>query len=206
MSDENHVPASRSPAAEPRAQASPETADRAVLKLTEEAAVGCDCHEGIPRDGDGIPTYFILPPVDRAYYEERLASFERAWNATKDPAYYRQANTWVGCFRQPHPPWLIQAGDVLAAKKRTPKHDEDYADAQRHFRRHEIVRDLVAAGWKEEAAFAEASARLKKMGIRGSASRTIEDSYRKVLREFKAGRNGRYKPLAHERFRAINRG
>jgi hypothetical protein len=218
----------RSLAAEPRAQASPETANRAsgewrlqdlpedvrrdpaklrayVLKLAEEAAARWDySHEGIPRDSDGVPTYVILPPPDRAYYEERLASFERAWNATKDPAYYRQANTWVGCFRQPHPPWLIEAGDMLAAGQRTPKHDEDYADAQRHFLRYQRVRDHIAAGLDEDRAISKAIEELAKMQAAASWY-TVRDSYKKVLRELQANGLGRYTPFVHGRFRTVTR-
>jgi hypothetical protein len=164
---------------------------------------GCDCHEGIPRDDTGVPTYFILPPDLRAYYEEKLAGFERAWNATKDPAYYRQANAWNHFHRQPQPRWLYEAGDAIAAGRRSKNDDKRYLKNQRHLIRYETVRVFRAAGWTEDEALDKAREELARMGA--AASRyTIKDSYDRMKREFKAKRFGHYKPLAHGRFRTIN--
>jgi hypothetical protein len=164
---------------------------------------GCDCHEGIPRDNAGLPTYFILPPDMRAKYEERLAGFERAWNATKDPAYFRQALAWNHNYRQPTPQWLFEAGDAIAAGRRTKQHDERYLDAMRHLERYRTVRAFREAGWTEDEALDKAIEELARKGL--AASRyTIKDSYDRMKREYKAKRHGRYKPLVHGRYRTIN--
>jgi hypothetical protein len=174
---------------EPRPQAPTETA-------------GCDCHEGIPRDSDGVPTYFILPPADRAKYEERMSGLKQAWDATRDPAYFREAFTWSFLYRQPTPRWLYEAGDTIAAGRRTKQHDERYLDGQRHLLRYEMVRAFREAGWTEDEALDKACERLREMGAAASRS-TIEDSYDRIWRELQAKRFGRYKPLVQPRFRTI---
>jgi hypothetical protein len=175
---------------EPRAQAPTETA-------------GCDCHENIPKDENGDPIFLILPPAMRAKYEKRMAGLERAWNATKDPAYFREANAWAHIYRQPTPRWLYEAGDALAAGRRTKQHDERYLDAQRHRLRYETVRDFREAGWTEDEALDKAVEELKGT-IAFAARSTIKGSYDRMKREFKAKRFGHYKPLVHGRFRTIN--
>jgi hypothetical protein len=164
---------------------------------------GCDCHENIPKDENGVPIFFILPPAERAYYEERLAGFEKAWHATRDPAFYRQANAWNYLHRQPPPRWLYDAGDEIAAERRTKQHDERYLDAMRHLNRYEMVRAFIAAGWDEKQAIDKACEELERRGAAASWY-TIADSYRKVLRELKVGRFGHYKPFVHGRFRTID--
>jgi hypothetical protein len=163
----------------------------------------CDCHEGIPRDSEGVPTYFILPPADRAYYEERLAGFEKAWKATKDPAWFAHASKWADIFRQPHPPWLSEAGQTVAAGTRTKQHDERYLDGQRHLIRYQTVRAFREAGGTEDEALDKAVEELAKKGFAASRS-TIKGSYDRMKRELKAKRFGRYKPFANERFRTVN--
>jgi hypothetical protein len=165
---------------------------------------GCDCHEGIPRDADGVPTYFILPPTVRAGYEERLAGFERAWNTTKDPAYFREANAWVYLHRQPTPRWLYEAGDAIASGRRTRDHDNRYLAGQRHLIRYETVRAFREAGWTEDEALDKAVEELARRGL-AAARLTIKDSYDRMRRELQAGRFPRYKPLLRaDRFRTVN--
>ena len=109
---------------------------------------GCDCHENIPKDANGDPIFLILPPGIRAKYEERMSGLEQAWAATKDPAYFREANS-LGAFlyRQPTPRWLYEAGDAIAAGRRTKQHDEKYLDGQRPF----LVRYTTVHAYREES-------------------------------------------------------
>jgi hypothetical protein len=164
---------------------------------------GCDCHENIPKDENGVPIFFILPPDIRAKYERRLSGFERAWNATKDPAYFRQALAWNHLHRQPTSRWLYEAGDAIAAERRTRQHDERYLDRQRHFLRYEIVRAFREAGLTLDEALDKACERLGGMGAAASRS-TVADSYDRIRRELRTNRFGRYKPLVHGRYRTIN--
>jgi C4-dicarboxylate-specific signal transduction histidine kinase len=164
---------------------------------------GCDCHENILKDANGDPIFLILPPAIRAKYEERLSGFEQAWNATKDPAYFREANAWAHFHRQPTPRWLFEAGDEVAAGRRTKQHDERYLDAMRHWMRYQTVRAFREAGCTEDEALDKACKELERR--RAAVSKyTIKDSYDRIKREFKAKRHGRYKPFLHGRFRTIN--
>jgi hypothetical protein len=161
---------------------------------------GCDCHEGIPRDSAGVPTYFILPPADRAKYGERMSDLKQAWDATRDPAYFREAFTWSFLYRQPTPRWLYEAGDAIAAGRRTKQHDEQYLDGQRHLVRYETVRAFREAGCSEDEALDKAVEDLARRGQ--AASRyTVKDSYDRIWRELQGGRFGRYQPLVQPRFR-----
>jgi hypothetical protein len=162
-----------------------------------------DDHENIPKDENGVPVFFILPPSIRAKYERRLSGFERAWNATKDPAFFRQAFALSHLHRQPTPRWLYEAGDAIAAGRRTRRHDEHYLDGQRHLRRYQIVRAFRKAGLSLDKALDKACERLGEMGAAAARS-TIEDSYDRIRRELQANRFGFYKPLVHGRYRTIN--
>jgi hypothetical protein len=166
--------------------------------------LGCDCHEGIPRDSAGVPTYFILPPADRAYYEEKLAGFEKAWEATKDPAWFAHASAWADLFRQPHPPWLSKASQMVAARQRTKDDDRRYRKNQSHLLRYQTVRAHREAGCSEDEALDRAVKELAKIRGEAAARSTIEDSYNRMKREFKAKRFGYYKPFVQGRFRTIN--
>jgi hypothetical protein len=200
-----------------------------VAKLADEdAAIGNSYdYTGIPLNSDGTPTIFLLPSGTRAYYEERLASFEKAWNATKDPAYYRQANKWTRIFRQPQPDWLAEAGDMLAAELRakSPSFDERYEDNQKHFVRFMWVRDhldpaLAALGVKfhtsmpgeglpagvsktkyrnlEKQALDKAFAALNPTeDAEGNAWSTIKSSFGRVGRNIKNHLFGHYTPISH---------
>jgi hypothetical protein len=171
----------------PRPQAPTETA-------------GCDCHENIPKDANGDPIFLILPPGDRAKYEKRMASLKQAWAATEDPAYFREATTLQFIHRQPTPRWLYEAGDAIAAGRRTRQHDEQYLDGQRHLRRYTTVRAFREAGYTEDAALDKAVEELARTG-HAAARTTIKDSYDRIRRELQAGRYGRYQPLVQPRFR-----
>ena len=118
-----------------------------VKKLNEEdAAIARSFdYEGIPIDAEGVPTYFRLSPGMRVNYEQRLAGIERAWNATKDPAFAREANAWAAIHRQPHPSWLNEANDTMVAELRagSSKYDNNFKDNQAHFIRYEQVRDRL---------------------------------------------------------------
>jgi hypothetical protein len=159
---------------EPRAQVPAETP-------------GCDCHENIPKDANGNPVFLILPPHDRARYEEWMAEYEQAWRTTKDPIYFRAASTVNFIHRQPQPRWLYEAGDEIAAGRRTKRHEQRYLDALRHCLRYETVSHLRAEGLTLEEALTKAGEKLERMGL--AASRyTIEDSYDRMVREIRASR------------------
>jgi hypothetical protein len=144
---------------------------------TENA--GCDYHENIPKDANGDPIFLILPLGIRVRYEERMAGLKQAWAATKDPAYFREAFTWSFLYRQPTPRWLYEAGDAIAAGRRTKQHDEKYLDGQRHLVRYTTVRAYREESCTEDEAFDKACAELEQMGQ--AASRyTIKDSYDRI--------------------------
>ena len=138
----------------------------------------------------------------RADYEQTMAEFQRAWLATKDPAYFREAFAWAHYHRQPIPPWLFKAGDAIAAKRRTKGHNKRHLANMRHLIRYETVRDFRAANLSEDAALDAACKHLEKIGF-AAARPTIEDSYDKIKRELKANRSGHYQPLFNGRFGAV---
>jgi hypothetical protein len=165
---------------------------------------GGDCHENIPKDADGNPIFLILPSDKRAKYERKMANHERAWHATKDPAYAVEAMMWARAYRQPLPGWLYAASIAIATKRRTKRDEERYFDAMRHRKRYETVCAFRAAGLTLEKALDKAVGELAKG--RAAASRsTIEASYKRVQRELRANRSGWYQPLRHVwRLQTIN--
>ena len=78
-----------------------------------------DPHQGLPRDANGDPIFWILPQDIRVRYDHRMAACEKAWTQTGDPAAVGEAETWAFLHRQP---WLHDAVVQLATNRRTKAH------------------------------------------------------------------------------------
>jgi hypothetical protein len=90
-----------------------------AMGLSEANGADCDDHSEIPRDSNGLPIYFILPPGVLASYKRRLSYCERGWAATGDPAFVAEALIWTFLHRQPMTLWLAEAAVTLVLARRT---------------------------------------------------------------------------------------
>jgi hypothetical protein len=113
---------------------------------TESGSTPGDPHNNIPRDSDGQPIFFILPPGVRTTYERRLLHCERGWSATNDPAFIAEALIWTYLHRQPNPRWLMKATVTLALGHRTKTHGNRALEQHIHWLRFETVRAAKGHG------------------------------------------------------------
>jgi hypothetical protein len=144
-------------------------------------------YEHIPRDAEGIPVFFILPPEVRANYDRKMSTCEAGWAATQDPLFAAEAITLTKNFRQVVPAWLDDGVYAVALKRRTPQQVKRARDAADRLARYLAVRDahkIDGMTWeraKEHAA-----------NMLGVEPDTCWESYKKVRRDLKDGRGGLY--------------
>ena len=153
-------------------------------------------HPDIPRDADGVPIFFILPPALRERYVKKLARCEAGWRTTGDPAFAIEAYVLTYLHRQPPALWVTEAACSLATKHRTKGHVTRALNATIRRMRYEAVRDAHGGGPKRgglkwTAAYRRAAETLEQTRARGKPP-TMEAAYKKVKRELRQGRFGRY--------------
>lgn len=166
-------------------------------------------HQGIPRDANGDPIFWILPQDIRTRYDHRMAACEKAWTQTGDPAAVGEAETWAFTHRQPHPQWLHDAVVQLAISRRTKAHASRARADALHFMRYEAVRDAKYTfernpdgqlqrrdrknvSW--EKAYGQATDILAETPAAGEPD-TMRVSYIRVKGELKNGRHGLYRVM-----------
>jgi hypothetical protein len=118
-------------------------------------ANGCadsDDHLGIPRDSNGLPIYFILPPGVLASYERRLSYCERGLAATGDPAFVAEALIWTFLHRQPMRRWLAETAVTLVLDRRTKMQAKRTLERRVQWMRFDTVRTAKKDGlrWLKE--------------------------------------------------------
>jgi hypothetical protein len=153
-------------------------------------------HSDIPCDADGVPIFFVLPPELRASYDKKLARCEAGWRATGDPAFAIEAYVLTHLHRQPPLLWVTEAACSSAARRRTKGHVTRALNAAIRRMRYEAVRDAHGGGPKRggltwSAAYRRAAETWAQTRARGESS-TMETAYKKVKRDLKQGRFGRY--------------
>jgi hypothetical protein len=148
-------------------------------------------HAHIPRDADGDPIFWILPPGVQASYDRKLAGCEAGWAATGDPLFVAEASTLARLHRQPAPAWLDDAVYRLAGNRRTKGHAKRAAEAAAHLMRYFAVRSARRAGLSWERAWERATEILAGTHAAGEPD-TVRRSYIRVSRDTKAGRGVRY--------------
>ena len=152
-----------------------------------------ELHEFIPKDANGDPVFFILPPEIRADYDRKMSTCETGWRETGDPLFAAEAITWVTSFRQVPPPWLDDAVYAVAIKRRTPSQAKAARERAAHVMRYMAVHfaktrdkklDGLPISW--EAAYAHAEK------VTATSWETCRQSYMSVKRDLEAGRGGLY--------------
>jgi hypothetical protein len=148
-------------------------------------------HQFIPRDADGNPVFLILPATWKAKLDEDLDICRAAWVAS-EPLAVAEAVTGLRIHRQPPPTWVEEAVIQLATNRRDARQAERYREARRHYLRFQYVQSLRADGLPLARAKKRAAELLEKIGAAASAS-TVLASYKRVKRDFRAGRGlGKY--------------
>jgi hypothetical protein len=112
-------------------------------QATEQAD---DDHCNIPRDADGKPVFFILPPGMRVSYERKMRQCELGWQATRDPAFVTEAQIHTHLHRQPPLLWLTEAIIALNTKRRTKDDAKRAIEAQTRWMRYDAVRTAKEHG------------------------------------------------------------
>jgi hypothetical protein len=134
----------------------------------------------------------VLPPGVQANYDRKMKSCELGWQQTGDPWAVAEAHTLTALHRESPPAWLDDAVWTLAVNRRTDDHARRASEAAVRFLRYEAVRDahrIDGLSWprayeraSEILAHTPAAAEPERMG----------KAYKKVKRDLKAGRGGRY--------------
>ena len=155
-----------------------------------------DDHPGIPRDADGVPIFFILPPAKRASYDKKLARCEVRWRATGDPAFAIEAYVLTYLHRQPPALWVTEAVCNLGTKSRTKGYVTRAFNAGIRRMRYEAVRDAHGGGPKRggltwTAAYDRAAENLAQTPAAAGRD-SMEADYKKVKRDLKQGRFDRF--------------
>jgi len=155
-----------------------------------------DGRSGIPCDANGVPIFFVLPPELRASYDKKLARCEAGWRATGDPAFAVEAIVLTHLHRQPPLLWVTEAVCSLATKRRTKGYVTRAFNAGIRRMRYEAVRRAHGGGPKRggltlEAAYQRAVENLAPTRAAGKSD-SMEGGYKKVKRDLKQGRLGRY--------------
>jgi hypothetical protein len=161
--------------------------------LDHDAHVNDLHHQWIPRDANGDPIFFVLPPKLQEQFDERLALCEAAWREG-EPLAIAEAQTWTFIYRQPVKAWLEQAVVELAMSRRTKTQAARIKAAGKRLIRYQRVRDLHEAGMTWDAAHARAGELLK------CSDATAKADYAAVKRDLKAGRYGKYFNLKDKRY------
>jgi hypothetical protein len=138
----------------------------------------------------------------RTKYAERLACCRKAWEATQDPAALAEAITWTFHYRQPIEPWIEEAVVQVLIQVRSPKVAKRHHENIEHFWRWHCVRDAHAQGMTFDEAKAATVDILAKLG-RHVETGTIWGSYKKVQKDMRERRNGRYWNLKDKRYRHL---
>jgi hypothetical protein len=149
-----------------------------------------DNHEGVPRDADGVPIWFRLPPDIRAKYGRKLERCRVRWRATHDPAFVVEALILSLLHRQPQELWLTEAACDLALKGRTKGYRTRAYNALKRLMRYRAVRDAKPNRTWEEA-YDRAAEDLAKTTAKGEPD-TMRDDYFKVAKDLREGRGGLY--------------
>jgi hypothetical protein len=150
-----------------------------------------DDHRGIPRDAEGVPIYFILPPDIRPGYERKLAACRAGWEATRDPAAPMEALVWALCYRQPPQLWFVEAACAVMLRRRTKGYVTRCINATIKWMRYVAVRDALSRGLTWLAAYDDASDKLARTAARAAAG-TMKAAYDEVIRDLRGGRDALY--------------
>jgi hypothetical protein len=155
---------------------------KAVQPPTEVSAAAKGPGDGdIPRDAEGNPTYVC-----------DMMTCKEGWRATQDLAFIIDALILTHRHRQPLPTWLNDAAISLLTEQRANGCTTNATTRSAHFWRWTAVRDgHYGKGLPWEKACEFAAEELKDTHAAG-VSGTMWSSYKKVMKDLRAGRAGIY--------------
>jgi hypothetical protein len=149
-------------------------------------------YERIPRDAAGNPVFLILPDNERKRYDRDMESCEAGWRATGDPWAFAEALTLTRIYRQVPPPWLDEAGWLLACKRRTKSYAKRALEASIRYHRYLVVGDLRYRLGLSRGKACEEATRLLAGTTAAAEPDMMEAAYKAVRADIKAGRRGLY--------------
>ena len=130
------------------------------------------------------------PETDLKNFQRKQAEYEAAYRRTKDPLVLKEALMNARAAGQPPPDWLVQALGNSIMRGRTGQMARRFRERMRHVRRYRCVRDLYRSYTKDDALDQAVAALAAEGDV--AAWDTIEDSYDRVSRDLRQGRESEY--------------
>jgi hypothetical protein len=124
------------------------------------------------------------------------------WQTTADPRAIAEAQTWTFHYRAPIEPWLEEAVVQLAVQALSAEQIKKHRENMQHFERGSYVWDLHKGGLTWAQAKAATVAAIERSGRYVTAG-TVWESYKKVLKDLRRGRNSVYRYFNDIRYRHL---